>query len=219
LLTLLLLSILLVAFRKGNFKPADLLLIAGFGFMSILSTRNAHLFGVAAPLLLSHGLKGMRMPQSVKNVEAMFARLESQARGVAAPIILSIVSGALLLSFPLRNYNRFDPAIFPVDAVRWLKDNPQTGRMFNAFDWGGYILFHLWPAQQVFIESQTDTTGEITRLYESVVTLRPGWENIFLDYEIKWAIIPPGWKLTRVLKGMGWTVVYEDGTTVILAGE
>jgi hypothetical protein len=88
--------------------------------------------------------------------------------------------------------------------------------MFNAFDWGGYILFNLWPSQQVFIESQADTNGELTRLYETVVTLSPGWENVFSTYAIEWAVLPPEWNLTEALKRKGWAIAYEDAAAVIL---
>jgi hypothetical protein len=129
---------------------------------------------------------------------------------------MALLLGVLLLAFPLRNYYRFDPDVFPVSAVQWLEAHSQEGRMFNAFDWGGYILFHLWPSQQVFIESQTDTNGELTRHYETVVTLSSGWEDVFSTYAITWAIIPPDWALTEALKRKGWTIAYEDATAVIL---
>ena len=210
------LSVLLVARNKNKFKPADVFLLAGFGLMSIVSARNAHLFGVAAPVVLSHGLKGIQIPQSVKNIETMLAWMEARSRGSVIPVMSAVILGVLVLTFPLRNYNRFDPALFPVNAVEWLKDHPQQGRMFNAFDWGGYILFHLWPDQQVFIESQTDTSGELTRLYESVITLEPGWEDILSNHNVRWAILPLDWQLTVALKESGWVVAYEDATAVIL---
>jgi hypothetical protein len=88
--------------------------------------------------------------------------------------------------------------------------------MFNAFDWGGYILFHLWPEQKVFIESQTDVTGEVTRQYETVITLQEGWQDLFRQYNITWAILPPDWPLTSELKAQGWQTAYQDQTAVIL---
>lgn len=216
LLVLFALSVLLIAGHKDRFKPADIFLIAGLGLMNVVSARNAHLFGVAAPLVLSHSLKGIRAPRALMNVGLMFARLESRARGTIIPIISTILLGAILLTIPLRGYNRFDPAIFPVHAVQWLEAHPQNGRMFNAFNWGGYILLHLWPAQQVFIESQTDTNGELTRLYESIFTQSPGWEGVISSYGIRWAIIPQNWTLIEALKKAGWMVAYEDATAVIL---
>lgn len=216
LVLLLAFAVFLFLRRKEAFKPADMLVIGGIGFMSVVSTRNAHLFGVVAPLVLSHGLKGIQVPQSFQNVGQMFARLDNRGQGTLFPMLLIVLFGASLLAIRPRMYNQFDPDVFPVDAVEWLENHPQTGNMFNAFDWGGYILLHLWPSQTVFIESQTDTNGELTRSYERVVTQEPGWESVFLTYEVTWAIIPPDWPLTRELRSMGWTAAYEDTTAVIL---
>jgi hypothetical protein len=103
-----------------------------------------------------------------------------------------------------------------VDAVRWLEMHPQPGRMFNAFDWGGYILLHLWPEQKTFIESHTDVTGEATQKYETIITLQDSWQGILEQYDIKWAIIPPSWPLADELKAQKWQTVYQDQITVIL---
>jgi hypothetical protein len=216
LLLLLAICLILVAGNKQKYQPADIFLLTGFGVMSLISARNVHLFGAAAPLILSHGLNGIQIPPSLKNVGTLFARMESPSRRVILPIAATIILGAILLAFPLKNYNRFDPKIFPVDAVQWLKENPRSGRMFNAFDWGGYLLFHLWPSQQVFIESQTDTNGELTRIYESVIIGEPGWQDVFSGYEIEWAILPPDWAITEELQNEGWVVAYEDDTAAIL---
>jgi hypothetical protein len=216
LLFLFILAVLVVGGNRKKFTPADVFLLAGFGFMSLVSVRNVHLFGVAAPLILAHGLSGIQTPQSLKNVSRFFVQKDDSRRWTILPITATILLGATLLAFPLNNYNRFDPEMFPVDAVRWLEENPREGRMFNAFDWGGYLLFHLWPSQQVFIESQTDTSGELTRQYESVIAREQGWEAIISGYAIDWAILPPDWAITEHLKREGWTVAYEDGTAVIL---
>jgi hypothetical protein len=88
--------------------------------------------------------------------------------------------------------------------------------MFNAFDWGGYILFHLWPDQKTFIESQTDVTGEATQKYERVITLQDGWQEIFDEYNITWALIPPDWPLATELIRQGWETAYQDQTALIL---
>jgi hypothetical protein len=91
--------------------------------------------------------------------------------------------------------------------------------MFNAFDWGGYILLHLWPEQKTFIESHTDVTGEATYQYERVITLQAGWQDVFEQYEITWAILPPDWPLAKELLEQGWDTAYQDPTAVILVQE
>jgi hypothetical protein len=68
----------------------------------------------------------------------------------------------------------------------------------------------------VFIESQTDVVGDVTRQYETVLTLKEDWQGIFDRYSIIWAIVPPDWPLTAELKTRGWNTVYQDQTAIIL---
>jgi len=216
LLVLLVISALLLATKRDKFTPAQVLLIAGFGAMSLFSARNAHLFGVVAPFALSNGLNGVTGFRPFKTIEALITRVESQINGKAWPIITAIVASIAMMTGSLGNFNRFETSVFPVDAVTWLENNPQSGRMFNAFDWGGYILFHLWPQQKVFIESQTDVRGELTQEYEAVITLRGNWREIFRQYGITWVVIPPHWDLARELIVARWEIVYQDQTAIIL---
>ncbi len=89
--------------------------------------------------------------------------------------------------------------------------------MFNDLNWGGYLALHLWPGQLTFIDSMADVTGEVTMQYETVITLANGWQDIFEQYDIEWAIIERNSILARELESnYHWNVVYEDGNSVIL---
>jgi hypothetical protein len=215
LLILLVFSVLLLIIRRNKFTPAHIFLMLGFGMMSLLSARNAHLFGVVALIVLSNGLSGLSNFKPFERIESLISRVESQINGNMLPIILTVAISIPVLA-RAGNFNRFEPTVFPVDAVGWLKDNPQSGRMFNAFDWGGYILFHLWPEQKVFIESQTDVRGELTREYEKVVVLKSDWREVFAQHDIAWVIVPPQWELAKELIDLGWGIAYQDQTAIIL---
>lgn len=216
LLILLGMSLYLLIRKRDRFAPPHYFLIAGFGLMSLLSARNAHLVGIVFPFVISNAGKGMMARGAFRTIEATIRQMESQIKGDAFPILLTILISAMILAGPLAGFNRFEPSVFPVDAVHWLESHPQTGRMFNAFDWGGYILLHLWPEQKTFIESHTDVTGEATQQYETIITLQAGWRELFERYHITWAIIPPDWPLAQELIKQGWETAYRDQTATIL---
>ncbi len=90
--------------------------------------------------------------------------------------------------------------------------------MFNHFDWGGYLLYQMWPEKTVFIDGQTDFYGEaLTHEYEQMIRLEDGWQDRFQKYNVSWAIIPPDQPLARGLRDeMKWMIVYQDDTAVIL---
>ena len=115
-------------------------------------------------------------------------------------------------------FNKFDERVFPVAAVNWLTSHPQSGNMFNEFNWGGYLLYRLWPEQLVFMDSQTDFYGEaLTREYEQLVSTSKGWKDVFEKYNIEWIIIPSNSTLAQTLESeYHWQVLYQDNTAVIL---
>ena len=106
--------------------------------------------------------------------------------------------------------------MFPIQATEWLLENPQSGRLFNELNWGGYIAFHLWPEQKVFVDSMADTTGELTHEYESVITLTPQRNAILTKYQIEWAVIQTDSPLAKALEQEGWIILYQDQTAIIL---
>jgi hypothetical protein len=97
-------------------------------------------------------------------------------------------------------------------------ENPQNGNMFNEFNWGGYILYRLWPQELVFLDSQTDFYGEtLVREYEQTILAKYGWEDILSRYNVTWAIIPPNSPLSQALQtDEHWQVLYHDNTAIIL---
>jgi hypothetical protein len=113
--------------------------------------------------------------------------------------------------------NAFSPQFFPVEAVSWLESNPQSGHVFNEFDWGGYMLLNLWPQYPIFMDGHTHIYGEkLTREYEQVITLSNNWESILDKYQITWAIVRAQSSIAKALENNGWDILYQDKTTVIL---
>ena len=115
--------------------------------------------------------------------------------------------------------NVFLPNKMPVQAVNWLEDNPQDGKMFNHFIWGGYILYRMWPAEVVFIDGQTDFYGEaLMREYFDVIDLSANWEKVLDKHDVAWMLIPRNEGLAKYLysvDGDAWNVIYADETAVI----
>jgi len=216
LLALLVFSIVLLSLKKGRLATGKVFLLAGFTAMSLMAGRNVHLYGIVAPFVLAETLVGVREVGLVSRLEETIAGVENQLKGILWPIIITLAFGCLLLFGDFKRIYHFDPQVFPVDAVRWLETHPQQGPMFNNLDWGGYIEFHLWPEQKTFIDSMADVTGEVTRMFESVVILDTGWEDVLSNYQVDWAIIPPESMLANALRSKGWRVLYEDKTAIIL---
>jgi len=206
--------------RKVQVREA--LLLAGWTVMSLYSVRNLPLFAViTAPTYaaliqdwvdkLLNWLKPASGPRESVNT------LRGYVWVVAAILFFGLVLWRGLPIDQKGTGNIFLPDKMPVQAVDWLEQNPQDGKMFNQFVWGGYILYRMWPDEVVFIDGQTDFYGEaLMREYIEVITLTDGWEKILERHDVSWMLIPRNEMLAQYLYTVDdWTVIYEDDTSVI----
>ncbi len=211
-------------------KILAVLLAGAWMVMGLVSARNIPLFTiVAAPLLAAACADWMReragggaAALKLQGVDQRLLDIETSLRGWVWPAVgfltAVILLGAGVRLDSRRQGNQFDAQVFPVAAVHWLGENPQSGSMFNYFPWGGYLLYCDWPATRVFIDGQTDFYGEaLTRKYETVLTQAEGWQAVLAEYQIDWVIFPSGSALIGALNNdLGWLVIYQDDTAVIM---
>ncbi|HSG44116.1 MAG TPA: hypothetical protein VLA72_13250 [Anaerolineales bacterium] len=221
LLGLIALSIFLLAYNKNRMSASQGLLLAGFTAMSLMAFRNIHLYGVVAPFVLSETLSSTIEIPFIKRFEQNLKVIETNIqKGFVLPLAVVIALSVFISTSKAGSkiYN-FNSEFFPVNAVNWVKEHPPKGNMFNDLNWGGYIALNLWPDQLTFVDSVADIDGQLTMQYEKVVTLQSGWENIFEEYDIQWAIIPSQSKLSDELVKQGWNTQYVDKTTIVLQAQ
>ena len=221
---LLLLTILGMARTKTTWTHA--LLIAAFTGLSLYTSRMLPLFAIIAVPIAAKAIAGsihQEYPQSrLLRIEENISRINSSSNGFIWIIAVILLAGGLLLSGrtidPGNRANVFDKQFFPVNAVDWLEAHPQQGHMFNEFDWGGYLLLRLYPEQQIFMDGHTHIYGEeLTKEYERVISLAPGWEQILAKYDVTWVIVRRNSPLVNALsQSDDWTVSYQDDTAIIL---
>jgi hypothetical protein len=231
-LIMIVLSIIILALTKKRLKVVHILLISGWTAMSLYSARNIPLYAVVvAPILVAEIADLIRgNPTSIiaEKFTAFQSRLvnveKSLKGGFWSLLVISAIGILLLKGFSLdfqNKGNQFLDDVFPVEAVDWINENNIDGNGFNYFPWGGYLLYRIWPDKLVFIDGQTDFYGEVlTRQYEQVITLSPGWERVLDQYDVDWVIMPTGSDLSTALKNNPeWDQIYSDGISEIIIRE
>lgn len=213
---LIIFSIFLLGVKQNKFSSGQALLLAGFTAMSLMSFRNVQLYGVVAPFVLVEAFAGFKNFPLLNRFEHAISNIEGiTAKTIYPPLVVVVVGIFILLSPRAHSFYQFAPEAFPIQAVQWLKSNPQNGRMFNDLNWGGYLELNLYP-QKTFIDSASDVTGEATRDYETILSTNNNWRELLDHYQITWAIIPASAPLANQLKKeSGWVTVYEDPVAVI----
>lgn len=224
---LLLLALTMIGLgRRGNKTSwTDLFLATSFAAVALYTSRMIPLFAiVVVPITaktLSDWLSDDLQHSPLLSVENNLAAMNATSNGSIWIAVLGIVI-ALLFGFgvtidPQGKGNVFDNSFFPVQAVEWLNAYPQSGHMFNEFDWGGYLLLKLKPPQQIFMDGHTHIYGEaLTREYESVITVSKDWQTIFDKYQIEWAIVRENAPIAGALEELHWKILYQDDTAMVL---
>ncbi|MEP7135187.1 MAG: hypothetical protein ABI904_09670, partial [Chloroflexota bacterium] len=141
--------------QERKLQVREALLLAGWTIMSLYSVRNMPLFAVITAPIFGALIQpwAEKMLNWAKQAQGP-RESEEVLRGYVWIVVPVLFFGFLLWrGVPLDQQgtgNVFLPNKMPVQAVDWLEQNPQDGKMFNHFIWGGYILYRMWPAETVF---------------------------------------------------------------------
>ena len=224
---ILILLLTLLSFSRSTNKTLwrHIFLLAAFAGVALYSSRMMPFFAIiAVPIVAQSVTEWLKQdfPNSpLWTTETNITAINQTSNGLLW-VFTVVIAVAMLFkaNIPIdAGYkgNTFDPHFFPIKAVTWLESNPQSGHVFNEFDWGGYMLLKLWPAQQIFMDGHTHIYGEkLTREYEQVITLSNNWESVFEKYQITWAILRVQSPVAKALENEGWTSIYQDETAIIL---
>jgi len=201
-----------------------ILKIIGFSYMAFVSQRSIGPFVIiSTPIaietlnqawseslpVLSNQIQKLYKPKKTTPVPALFAiTLNLTILGL---FIFIIVSRAHTVSTEQEVHNGL-----PMKAVEWLRANQLEERMFNAYNWGGYLQWEL-PEYSVFIDGRADLYGEKTiRDWWSVVNATDHGLAVLDSWQVNFVILEPGWPILEKLTQLGWHVLYEDNTAIVM---
>ena len=218
---LLILVIILPVLTRTRLHASKIFLLAGMAVLGLYMARNIPLFAIVSISSISECARSFS--ERVTQWNKFEARIYLLQEGIYSKLWPIIATIGFIFFIGMRSSQhseltyRFNASVFPVQSANWLKEHPQSGNMFNEFNWGGYLEFRLWPQQLVFVDSQTDFYGEsIIREYQKVISIDPGWEEVIKKYSIKWVIVKEDSPLSRKLMSLDiWTSIYQDPVTII----
>jgi hypothetical protein len=125
-----------------------------------------------------------------------------------------------LVTWPPFVENRLSQ-IFPVGAVDWIKQKHPNGQIFNDYNWGGYLTYHLQD-YPVYIDGRADLYGnEIMNEYMQIVQARGDWQRILDSWGVNLILLEPGWPINQYLRNADnqWNIFYEDDHSILYGRE
>ncbi|HEX6537560.1 MAG TPA: hypothetical protein VF155_00075 [Candidatus Dormibacteraeota bacterium] len=130
------------------------------------------------------------------------------------------VGGVGLAGLTLRGQAASTNANFPVAAADWLAAHPSVGtRMFNQYDWGGYLAYRFYPqsSRRVFIYGEAELMGDqLLADYVEVNQVKSDWQQVLDRYGVDYVVFATGKPIDAVLQQSGrWTLDYSDNVASI----
>lgn len=115
-----------------------------------------------------------------------------------------------------------DMARFPVAATDMIIQSKATGNIFNHFNWGGYLMWRLYPEHKVFIDGRA-LNDEMLYDYKHMLWSPQVMGMLLNKYAINTVIIPLGnpitgkkYVLPQVLaKDVGWHLAHADDLALV----
>ena len=210
----------------------DLVLTSFFCYMSLWAGRNIALFAlVTAPVLMRYGAEALRtLWEAIRAYNLKQDTLDELGRTQLASsfwltalnwliLVLVLLLCAIKVYQPLRLEVNLvaQEEYLPVEAVRFIRANNLPGPMFNSYNWGGYLIWHLYPDYPVFIDGRTDLyNDEFIREYVKVTLARPGWRKVLDQYGVDFILIESDSILAAFLaEGDEWQSVHVDTVATI----
>lgn len=197
---------------KRSISTTNILLTVIFGFMALSALKHVALFALVA------------IPVLADQIASVIPFTDSQTRKdrLIKPFSLVVLSSAIFLFVnTLVHFEQKQEIVtrdrFPVGAVNYMTENQINGRILNSYNWGGYMIWNLYPQYKVYIDGRCDMYGaEFVTHYVDIYFAKPGWEDSLEEEMIEYVLVEKGTYISAALQQtQEWLLMYEDDVSVL----
>lgn len=217
--------LLMIAYRitPRRVTAGEVLLLIGLGGAALWTSRMIIWWGPVAALLLA------------LHAHAICARWWKSAPATEPPQRSSTwtvsVLGLLFISFGLTPFGMHvmhgeNPELSqltsfntPIEATRWLNENPPRGQIFNSYTWGDYLTWAGPENMQIFVNSHAHLVPrEVWQHYMVIANAGGGWDDLLDRYSVNTVVVDTA-RREGLIDGLrnseDWEIGYEDNVAAI----
>ena len=139
------------------------------------------------------------------------------AATTAVTLLVCIAGGRVGSQQVLRS--QFDTQHLPVSAAEFLRQEKNPGPLFGPDQWGGYLIYALYPQRRVVVDDRHDLYGsQRFREYDVLVQGSPGWQAVLARWNIETVVVQSDSTLANLLRQLPrqWRTVYDDSVAVVM---
>jgi len=198
---------------RRRLQPAELLLLVGAGAAAMYSIRHVQFLSLVGAPILAERMGDLWGAPTGPEGERPLSPLLAKGLGAVAALLL-VVAGVRVASVA-RRVPEVEAEIYPSAAVTYLEEHGLTGRVFNTYHWGGYLI---WRGLPVFVDGRAEVYGdEVLNEYMKAQSVAEDWEEPLRRYGVEVALIQSDSPLAVVMRESGrWQAVYRDDLATVL---
>ena len=198
----------------------NFLLAGGISTMTILQSRNLALFGFFLIPAIAQNIFDLK----IKNLEEFKKEIRYVAIGLSFFVIFLFVSTNIEHIF--QYWKNFGIGLEKNNSapMEFFKSQNLKGPIFNNYDIGGYLIFHLFPQEKVFVDNRPEaySVDFFKKIYIPAQESDEKWRELDTKYKFNSIIFshrditPWGQKfLASRLADKSWENVFTDERVII----
>ena len=173
-------------------KLRDLLLVIGLSFMSIMSLRHLSLLALIGTICFSR-VFSMFLEMFSFDADKIVIGFLERKKWIQYISFAVVIIFAILMLIHQNKYDYIDKKTYPVDVLKYIKDNVDidNARIFNDYNFGSYLLLNDIP---VFIDSRADLytkqfSGFDYDIFDDYMRIAGNYQEKFKFYGITHVLI------------------------------
>lgn len=211
---LLLAPLVVLPLSRRRPSATDLLLLLASAYLSLESARHIAYYSLVAPPVL-----GRHLASSPKSLALRVESFPWRAlNGALLAVVFLSLGWRLSQSLPEEANLAAQRRHFPVGAAAFLRQHRLEGNMFNSYNWGGYLIWQLYPQYRVFIDGRAEVvySDGVLRDYVQAYFAGPGWREVLERYSVRYIVVERGSPLAVLTaESRDWRLIYADEGAVI----
>jgi hypothetical protein len=150
--------------------------------------------------------------QPAQRLREMGTRGRNSLAVMALVLFLVPLFSSVHLARAFMAENRVNRTLFPAELVSYMLDNGKHGRIYNAYQMGGYLIYRLAPDSQVYIDGRTGILYPVEHFRAMQVSnSSPGAMRETVErYGIDYAVVENKPDNAFILHRAGWELEYGD---------
>jgi len=187
------------------------ILFAGFAYQGLITFRFSYFLGIMCVALAAAYYREI--------TQTLMRRYANSVLIFAYALLLAVswisVQRSAFMSSP------WERQYFPSAAVQYILQQRPPQQLFNAFEYGGYLGWKLFPDYKIFI----DQRNLDYQVYQEYAKVQKGdYADVFAKYNIKTVLfyvkqpvlsrVPP--IVAALINDQRWAVVYVDSIAIVL---